>query len=133
MREIIFRGKPIDPLVNGGWLEGSLITDYEDDFFYIEGRYFSPAPVIAESIGQYTGLKDKKGRKIYEGDILLTTKILNRNLKKGDISKVTWSNSECNYNMLTFDGGYMGNLTENKSSGIEIIGNVFESPELINK
>lgn len=72
-REIEFRGKRT---LDNEWLYGYLVIDKkgiydnEEDWYYIAGNSDAYCEVIPETIGQYTGLKDKNGKKIFEGDIL---------------------------------------------------------------
>ena len=70
-REILFRGKRSD---TGEWIEGYFGQSVDSFIIQDHGLVagcFEMFKVIPETVGQYTGMKDKNGRRIFEGDIIL--------------------------------------------------------------
>lgn len=132
MREIKFRGKSVD---SGQWLHGNLCQLGDSCWIarHPEGRNDARLvvttylviddwlEVIPETVGQYTGLKDKRGKEIYEGDIVRTIWGYAQILFFEDGAYVF--KGPKNHNFL--------NEREITDRQIEIIGNVFEHPELL--
>lgn len=78
---------------------------------------------------QYTSLKDKNGVEIYEGDVVAWK------FKDGDIlSAVEWDGPGAQFVMKPVNKDYgMGHTLTGKRESLEIIGNIYENPELINE
>lgn len=133
MREILFRGKTDAKWVYGDiWhLNDGRVTIRKD------GELF-PYEVIPETVGQYTGLKDKNGKKIFEGDIVeLYDK--NNDIKMKACVEFGNPNKEYNWGyQLVATGETIPNLDillwvemEDTGAFIEVIGNVHDNPDLL--
>lgn len=126
MREIKAKKKD-----NGEWVEGYYV--------YCRKRHYI-LPVVNKAIGfderedewveinsetlcQYTGLTDKNGKKIWENDIL-------RN-EKSDIGVVQWFEEHAAFMIWNKTKHYVCYLAENDFSKIEIAGNEFDNPDLV--
>lgn len=131
MREILFRGKRLD---NGEWVEG---------YYAWYGRPGAPfigfhnsigtmmwCEVAPATVGQYTGLTDKNGKRIFEGDIVQDM--------NGTIYPVVWGGSGfyLRYSPPHAHGFHhdllpLCNYWSAHGAIVEIIGNVHDNPELI--
>lgn len=150
MREIIFRGKRKD---NGKWIYGSLapkeINSYADGFLIIDGAInydeldnyqplFSAYSVVPETVGQYTGLTDKNGTKIFEGDIVkfgISQRIMyvhwNEETLTWELTDIGISVYEANHLLNTVD---LAEIQVESAYGevfSEVIGNMHDNLELL--
>lgn len=149
MRDILFKAKRID---NGEWEAGYYLKKIKwqcigdeyvkDEKHYIcvnmissEDSYVDHIEVVPETICQYTGLTDKSGNKIWENDIVKATVRQNglcQSSTYSDFYKVAYHEKNCYFylkkknNNLLFDGNWSYYL-----KSIEVIGNLFDNPELI--
>ena len=123
MREILFRGKDFSGVINHNWCFGCLDTSENDRAIIIySDRFGNKCKVFVDpkTIGQYTGLTDKNGKKIFEGDIVII---------KNDDDYYTVEFDECCFQVFSDSVCYvMDNFYERD---IEIIGNKFDNPELL--
>lgn len=135
MREILFRGKRID---NGEWIQGFLSKSRNTEekpallkfcIDYEENGVMYSAIVDPETIGQYTGLTDKNGKRIFEGDII---KHYNRKDDSTifDTGRVFWRGEYARF-LRTSEDECKYFLIEDMSCPYEVIGNIYDNPELL--
>lgn len=143
MREYLFRGKRID---NGEWVDGDLVRASEGKSYIVEDcetncddgettDLFATSwyEVDPATVGQFTGLLDKNGKRIFEGDICRDN--------TGDIVQIVWSKNHswgckiikgCTLSLnLTFPLWQWDNCRENGFRKIEVIGNIHDNQELL--
>ena len=133
MRDILFRGKRVD---NGEWIQGDLVQFLPHGIVRIVTQEppYKDAEVDSDTVGQFTGLTDKNGRKIFEGDIihLEYSQVFFGGVYFGEYT------AEVSYKEGCFitDGMNNGDEIETPLSGfnndeVEIIGNIHDNPELL--
>lgn len=126
MREILFRGKRVD---NGEWVEGYYCPKPYSHFpceatiFPSEtiDRDWHGEKVDPETVGQFTGLTDKNGVKIFEGDIVEYDEELHSVVYEPDVGMF-----ELCGNGFVADFSYI-----DSSIFCEVVGNVHDNPELL--
>lgn len=134
MREIKFRGKRVD---NGEWVYGDIIhCTSGKTYIFPSGDYANESDkvnqggclmmftfeVIPETVGQYTGLKDKNGKEIYDGDIVVFESVFSKDKFVGRVMYYS------GYKPILWDSI---DLAETNKEDLEVIGNKHENPELM--
>ena len=130
MREILFRGKRTD---NGEWVYGNLVRGCDEKYAYIVefgNRELCRNYVIVnpDTVGQYTGLKDKNGTKIFEGDIvdvLYDVNYIGVAAERIGVFEVVFHNG-C---FMKQKGGVQYHFIP--SDKCTVIGNIYDNPELL--
>ena len=139
MREILFRGKTD----KGEWVQGDLLhdgIDYETAIVKTGSKFVTK--VIPETVGQYTGLTDKNGTKIFEGDIVKIAYYFGwddeqeKNVPEEEYISKVYSIDGCPFcvDLLHCDGDMSPIAWLDWSyddAEIEVIGNIHDNPELL--
>ena len=127
MREILFRGKCLGRLHKKGFVYGSLgVIDTDLVAIYQCKEFTEDVKFIVDigTVGQYTGLTDKNGTKIFEGDIVKG----NKDIFTKDLIFTVVFDEYCRWMIVSTYGHYL--LARNHED-VEIIGNIYDNPELL--
>lgn len=126
MREILFRGKRKKG--DKRWVEGDLLHGYSG--FGITNRYYagSSFEVVPETVGQYTGLTDKNGARIFEGDIVSGHL---DDLFPEDESRYEIAWIDYGWHLTNLDGTVDTAEQDWVNQNFEVIGNIYDNPELV--
>lgn len=129
MHEILFRGKTL----TGKWVEGAyykqeefygtpedahIIIKSKEDISYDQALDYSV--VMPETVGQYIGLCDRNGRKLFEGDIVEY---------KEEYGQITYSDTEAMF-VVEFDT-WCTDFDHLYGRELEVVGNIHDTPELL--
>lgn len=126
MREILFRGKC---KTDNEWLYGFPYVTRKNavkiNWYCSEFGSMRTDEVDPETVGQYTGLTDKNGVRIFEGDIV-------ERVSDGERAVISWLKYFACFG-LSFDGWCCGfdNYDYNLPSDFEVIGNIHDNPEIL--
>lgn len=157
MREILFRGKPINKadytlykglyksnVINEGFVYGSLIVKNKKCYIcigvaeaiqnsLINNAIVTLIEVIPETVGQYTGITDDNRKRIFKGDILGITN------DDSDYDYITKVYLDCNTLCVDVQGqdydctsiGFAIGIWDDECDRLEVIGNIYDNPELL--
>ena len=138
MREILFRGKRVD---NGEWVCGYYVKSthayglvvnpsykIEHQIWYDKDNKQVYAEVDPETVGEYTGLTDKNGKRIFEGDILSERPDGN---KIAYVGTAKWDDERALFRFIIKDNPKYFACLGTYSTSYKVIGTIYDNPELL--
>ena len=145
MRDILFRGKRLD---NGEWVEGwyqpettikhwngiqetvGVTIAYKAEDGFLEDTLVDPS-----TVGQYTGLTDKNGKRIFEGDIVAQNWYDYDEPRDDSFGKVVFCEYDCSFSVMDVnkDGFMPLGRCGSYHWEVEVIGNIHDNPELLKR
>ena len=135
MREILFRGKAINrnkgyhrtKYKNGDWVYGLLTRLYDELYENLPAEMtntngVSGIEIDHKTVGQYTGLTDKNGTKIFEGDVILYDE---------EYGHIEYDDLDAEF-ILSFDT-WVTTFGIVDSRSVEVIGNIHDNPQVVSE
>ena len=146
MREILFRGQTrkngekvemaTGEKLPGHWVYGGIFTgtgDYSIIYGGETGKDLERHIVYSETVGQYTGLKDKNGKRIFEGDIVAQNWYDYDEPRDDSFGKVVFCEYDCSFSVMDVnkDGFMPLGRCGSYHWEVEVIGNIHDNPEML--
>ena len=139
MREILFRGQtrkkgekvrldgsPVD----GNWVYGGVNQGKGNhSIIYQTEPEFKKYPVYSDTLGQYTGLTDKNGKKIFDGDLVRFVNPETGELSE-EVQEVVWDDEQACFLLLLREKGYKESF-DGVPYWYVVVGNIHDNPELL--
>lgn len=137
MREILFRGKRCH---DGRWVDGNLflpdLPDAPTQILMGTNAIRIAHDIIPSTVGQYTGLKDKNGKRIFEGDIISIR--FENDCEPGFKPQAWYENASVFFSVsrhewcVLFTDGTVYNIGEyDDCDDVTVVGNIYDNPELL--
>ena len=142
MREILFRGKRLQ---GGEWVEGyffksdinkkeresgkaTIIFTPDCDTFIMVPECHNSFMVVSDTVGQYTGMKDKNGKWVFEGDVVKTSDVTHEGFIQipGESFEIAMRKG-----CWLMVSGEDWDFLETNHECIKVIGNIHDNPELL--
>lgn len=130
MQEIKFRGKRN---YDGKWVHGYYTGIYQmedGELICIKDINGKDNLCLKETLGQYTGFKDKDNKEVYKGDIIEVSTSIDE--EEITIYTVYWNDSALQYSLEVIQGvNYDDVLADLSPSSVKVIGNIYDNPQLL--
>lgn len=130
MREILFRGRRLD---NGEWVEGYYMRygwtgDIKDRIMMDGASALYAHEVDPATVGQFTGIEDKNGKKIFEGNAV-RVEYLHNGTSESEIRTVRWDDTNSGYAPLNWNEYCEGCDENTEIVSLEVIDNIHKPPK----
>lgn len=132
MREILFRGKPKN-LKKYKWVQGQLLHHRDNLSVIYSEEADHPVGVIPETVGQFTGLTDKNGKRIFEGDVVIYDNSPYNAYCEPIRGVIAWRNGSLCFKYKPWSSVMYRALCSDDffAAKCDVIGNIHDNPELL--